>query len=120
VRRSVLFNAILSATALSCSGPPKLVPVPVPPAAFKPRQEIEIWRDSSAVTLHGVRVVADSLIGVPLWQPPDCDSCRVALPLAAVDSLRAVHTESAWMVAASLPFVALGMVAAAMWLNDGD
>jgi hypothetical protein len=44
----------------------------------------------------------------------------VALPLAAVDSLRAVHTESAWMVAASLPFVALGMVAAAMWLNDGD
>ena len=120
LKRSVLFAGILGPAALSCAGPPRLIPLPEPPSAFKPRQEIEIWRDSNAVTLHGVRLVGDSLTGVPLWRPPDCDSCRVAMPLAAVDSLRTVNTEHAWMIAASLPFVALGMVAATMWLSDGD
>jgi hypothetical protein len=120
VKRSVVLSAMLGTAALSCAGPPRVVPLPEPPGAFKPRQEIEVWRDSNAVTLHGVRVVADSLTGVPLWRPPDCDSCRVAMPLEAVDSIRTVNTEHAWMVAASLPFVALGVVAVTVWLNDGD
>ena len=120
MKRSVLLTAILGTAALSCAGPPRLVPVPVPPSAFKPRQEIEIWRDSNAGTLHGVRVGADSLTGVPLWRPPGCDSCRVAMPLQTVDSLRTVSTERAWMIAASLPFVALGVVAITMAASDGD
>jgi hypothetical protein len=118
--RSTMVSVLLGMAALGCAGPPKLVPVPEPPGAFKPRQEIEVWRDSNAVTLHGVRIAAESLTGVPLWRPPECDSCRVTIPLQAVDSLRAVNTEHAWMIAASLPFVALGVVAATMWLSDGD
>jgi hypothetical protein len=121
MKRSAVVSALLGAVALGCAGPPRLVPLPEPPGAFKPRQEIEVWRDSNAVTLHGVRIAADALTGVPLWRPPECDSCRVTIPLQAVDSLRTVNTERAWMIAASLPFVALGMVAVTFWLNgDND
>jgi hypothetical protein len=35
-----------------------------------------------------VHVVGDSVIGVPWWKDPGCDSCRVALARAEVDSVR--------------------------------
>jgi hypothetical protein len=117
---AILLAAHLCAGLSGCAPDPKLVPIPVPPTAFKPRQEIEIWRDSKAVTLHGVRVLTDSLSGVPLWRSPSCDSCRVALPLDTIDSLRSVHTERSWMLLAGLPFVALGVFGAVWQLTDGD
>jgi len=109
----------LLSVELACAGP-RQVPIPVQPSAFKPRQEIEIWRDRKSVTLHGVRIAADSLSGVPLWRPPECDSCRTSMPLQEIDSLRVVHTERSWIFLASLPFMALGVVAATWALADGD
>jgi hypothetical protein len=38
--------------------------------------------------MHAVRVHADSILGVPYWLPPDCDSCTVRFPLSGVDSIR--------------------------------
>jgi hypothetical protein len=119
--RSKVWGAALTAMAagVACAVPPKQVPLPAPVGTFKARQEIEIWRGSQAITLHGVHVLEDSLSGVPLWQRPECDSCRIAVPLEGIDSLRMVDTERAWMILAGLPFAALGAVVVTWRLFGG-
>jgi hypothetical protein len=111
---------LIEAFAAACAPSPQQMPIPAESTDLKPRQEVEVWHGSKAITLHGVRVRSDSLSGVPLWRPPDCDSCRVGMPLRGVDSLRTVSTERSWMILASVPFVALGVVAATFALTDGD
>jgi len=37
---------------------------------------------------HALVIAADSISGVPFTSSPGCDSCRVAVPRAAVDSVR--------------------------------
>lgn len=105
---------------LGCAGAPERVILPPTPASFKPRQELEVWRGRAALTLHGVRVAGDSLTGVPIWKPPDCDSCRVSVPVSGIDSIRTMHNERAGMLAASLPFVALGAVVVIFALSGGN
>lgn len=113
-------TAMLAAGPLGCAAPPKPVLLPPPTGGFKPRQQVEIWRGSQAITLHGVHVFQDSLSGVPRWRHPDCDSCRIAVPLEGIDSLRIVDTERSWMILAGLPFVALGAVLVTWRLFGGD
>jgi hypothetical protein len=72
-----------------------------------PRQQVQIWSGSTAQVFHAVRVTEDSLFGVPFQKPPACDSCRVALPRAAVDSVRTGNLEGPGIVFATLPFVVL-------------
>lgn len=103
----------------NCAAPQR-VSMPPAPASFEPRQELEVWRGRAALTLHGVRVAGDSLTGVPIWKPPDCDSCRVSVPVSGIDSIRTVHNERAGMLAASLPFVALGAVVVIFALSGGN
>jgi hypothetical protein len=120
-RAQVLSGGLTLAVMLSaCAPAPQQVPIPAENGGFKPRQEVEIWRGSKATTLHRVQVRSDSLMGVPLWRPPECDSCRVVMPLREIDSLRTVSTERSWMLLASVPFVALGVVAATWALTEGD
>ena len=52
------------------------------------RRPLEVWSGGQRYDVHGVRVVGDSVMMVPHWKPPACDSCRIALPRAAVDSVR--------------------------------
>ncbi len=47
-----------------------------------------MWTAERTWRLHAVRFAGDSLTGVPFQQPTTCDTCRVALPLAAVDSMQ--------------------------------
>lgn len=39
--------------------------------------------------LHGLRIGPDSLSGIPFLKPIECDSCRVSIARAEVDSIRA-------------------------------
>lgn len=55
---------------------------------FAPRQQVQVWRQSSAAQWHGVKVAADSISGIPYNRPVECDSCRISFPLASVDSVR--------------------------------
>jgi hypothetical protein len=41
-------------------------------------------------TLHGIQVGDSTLSGIPAAEPTICDSCRVTLPLADVDSVLAL------------------------------
>jgi hypothetical protein len=43
---------------------------------------------------HGVVVRSDSISGVPFLEAPDCDSCRRALSLERVDSVRVGSPEA--------------------------
>jgi hypothetical protein len=60
----------------------------VPQNPIPERERFQLWRDGSAVVVHGLAASEDSLSGVPAWRPPSCDSCRVALARDDVDSIR--------------------------------
>jgi hypothetical protein len=63
-------------------------PAEVDPVTFKPRQQVQVWRDATFDRWHGVVVSPDTISGIPFRAPLNCDTCRVALPRAAVDSIR--------------------------------
>ena len=60
---------------------------PLPGPSWPARQRAQVWRGGRAVVWHAVRVSGDSHSGVPFVHPPSCDSCRIGLPLAEVDSV---------------------------------
>ncbi len=72
------------------------------------RQRIQVWHGARNEQWHAVRLTRDSVSGVPFIQPPRCDSCRLALPLSEVDSLRigdpagAVHASAFLVLAIAL------------------
>jgi hypothetical protein len=51
-------------------------------------QQAQVWHGGRAEQWHAVVVRADSVTGVPYFNPVSCDSCRVAIPRAEVDSVR--------------------------------
>ena len=74
------------------------------------RRPLEVWSGGTRYDVHGVRVVGDSVVMVPHWKSPACDSCRIVLPRAAVDSVR---------VRAHSPIrtvVLVGILGGAFWL----
>jgi hypothetical protein len=61
---------------------------PAVPNTFPKRQQVQLWRGGQPLQLHAVEFSGDSISGVHYVQPPDCDSCRVAVARASIDSLR--------------------------------
>lgn len=120
MRRPLLpLLALLSA----CSSYQGAVAIGELPEPIAPAERYEFWSHGTGHQLHAVRVVGDSVIGVPWWKDPACDSCRVALARAEVDSVRTPHFDgNATGAAASvaIPFMvipALGLIAA--WFLGG-
>jgi hypothetical protein len=95
-------------------------PKPALPQRFSPRQQVQVWHDHRTEVWHGVRRVRDSLSGTPYHRPLECDSCRVSLPITAIDSLRLGNLERPGLVLAALPFYALGVLVVAMRLDGGS
>ena len=63
-------------------------PTQLEPGSLSPRQQVQVWSGGTARRWHAVRVGPDSISGIPFLRPTTCDSCRTAVPRAAVDSLR--------------------------------
>jgi len=63
-------------------------PARLEPGPLAPRQQVEVWSGGKARRWHAVQVGPDSISGIPFVQATTCDSCRIALPRAAVDSVR--------------------------------
>jgi hypothetical protein len=61
---------------------------------LSPRQQVQVWHTGKVEQLHGVVVAPDSVTGIPYFRPLTCDACRVAIPRAAVDSLRLGNPEA--------------------------
>jgi hypothetical protein len=85
--------------------PPELTTEALPPG-----QQVQVWHGGHAERLHAVIITQDSVSGVPFLRPRGCDSCRVAFPRAAVDSLRLGHPERGFWKSVALTFGALGVI----------
>ncbi|HET8634242.1 MAG TPA: hypothetical protein VFL88_08855 [Gemmatimonadales bacterium] len=87
-----------------------------PGAAVEPEQRLALWQGVQVDTLHGVQVSDSTLSGVPVWQPASCDSCRVVLPLGAIDSvLELPHGRSTLVPAAAAVVGAAAMAGIWAW-----
>jgi hypothetical protein len=61
--------------------------------------------------LHGIVLTDGSLSGIPYLRPLSCDSCRMALPLTSIDSLRTGDPVGGLWVVVALIVVTLFLVA---------
>ena len=53
--------------------------------------EVEVWSHNRVLRLHAATVLLDSITGIPSTMPLSCDSCRVGIPRAQVDSAFVRH-----------------------------
>ena len=77
---------------------------------LSPRQQVQVWQDGSVARWHALVVTPDTVSGIPYRAPIDCDSCRVAVPRAAVDSVRVGNPVAAFWKTVGLVVVG-GVVA---------
>jgi hypothetical protein len=57
-------------------------------------QQVKIWSGDTLSRWHAVVITADSITGVPYKMSTKCDTCRLRLPLDAVDSIRLRYRQS--------------------------
>lgn len=88
-----------------------------PDTTLARRQQVQIWRGTTATVVHAVRVTPDTVAGVPYLMRPSCDTCAIAIPRNQVDSLRFGAAEGNAMALIILPTVALLVVA---WMFAGS
>ena len=90
------------------------------PQTLAPSRQVKVWSSERTWRLHAVEWTGDSLVGVPFQSPPKCDTCRVAIPLAEVDSLKTgASPETLSMVLlVGLP-IAIITVGALLWAGSG-
>lgn len=91
---------------------PDLAPGPV-----KPRQRAQVWHQGRAEQWHALILSADSVSGVPFVRPTDCDSCRVALPRAQVDSIRFGNPVAGFWKSFGLAYAGMLVIYAIAWGN---
>lgn len=85
MRVPALVAVVLLVLTQGCGAGWRRVPGAEPLA---PRQQVQVWRGGQALHWHAVHVGPDSVSGIPYFQPLRCDSCRLAVPRATVDSIR--------------------------------
>ena len=79
-------------------------------SAPDPRKQFQVFTPTDVIRAHSIRSDSTILSYVSFVQPPDCDSCRVAIPLASVDSVRTGE------VSAKRTFIFLGSLIAMLAL----
>ena len=90
-RRLVLVLACLVAPGCAAWS---IIPRPAP-AELEARKVVQVWTGPTATTLRHVVVGADSVSGVRTDRYPICDSCRVSIAQAEIDSFRIKPVDSA-------------------------
>ena len=83
---ALLLTVLVAGEACSAGWhrPPELTPG----RPLDPRQQVQVWRQGQVVRWHALAISSDSISGVVYHRPSDCDSCRVSVPRATVDSIR--------------------------------
>ncbi len=76
-----------------------------PGAALPPNDQYLIHHGTGVDRWHAVQVSNDSVAGIPWLKPVDCDTCRLSLPRASVDSIRLGHpSQGVWKTAGLVLF----------------
>lgn len=97
------------ATPTGCGAGWHTLPAP-PTPPLRARQQVQVWQAGQVTRVHAVRVSEDSLSAIPALAAIDCDSCRIAWPLADVDSLRAGNPTAGFWKSFGLVFGGLLVV----------
>lgn len=71
-------------------------------APLEPRQQVQVWQQTTMTRWHGVLLTPDSISGIPFRDALDCDSCRVAVPRSTVDSIRLGNPEAGFLKSTGL------------------
>ena len=108
-RTTLLACALIAA---GCSSFNQRIPVAAVPERPATDRRFQVWIKGEHYELHAVHLTADTLAGVRYWHSPTCDSCRVAIARAEVDSVRTVGFDGAetGILAILVTPVILGMV----------
>lgn len=81
------FALLLCLTLAGCGASwTRVKPVALDPTAH--RQVVQVWSGGRAKELHALRLTDDTVSGVPFFQDPGCERCRIAIPMRQVDSMR--------------------------------
>jgi hypothetical protein len=115
--RSALAGSLLVASAGGCTTW-NLQPTPAAdPPAYR---QYQVWTRDSVLYLQGLRIANDTLYAVPLGESPGCRKCTVALPMAAVDSLRTRQTAHAGTAVLGAAAGGLGAILLLIALLSGN
>lgn len=111
LRSALLFASLLPVCACS-AGWHRIEPVA--PSNLPKGQQVQMWQGRERLQLHAIRVDHDSISGVPIQKPADCESCRISVPSASIDSLSAGNPTAAFFKSIGLALVSwltLGLAA---------
>ena len=94
-------------------------PVMSPSGPLPPRQQVQLWTGGRMLRVHGVIVGADTVSGIPFLKSLDCDSCRVRIERAEVDSLRLGEPVGGFWKTAALGAAVGLIVLCSRWCDAG-
>jgi hypothetical protein len=69
---------------------------------FARREQAEVWVRGRRHQVHAIRITPDSLVAVPYFRSPACDSCAVRFALRDVDSIRVRGTSTGRSIVAGI------------------
>lgn len=91
-----------------------------PRTRFPEDRQVQVWMGDGTLRWHAVRITDSTVTGVFFLEPADCDSCRVSVPRAEVDSLRVGNPELGVAKSAALaPAIMLGIAFGACFVFGG-
>jgi hypothetical protein len=103
-----LLPLLTACTSYQGARPVEAIPLPA-----AERERFEVWSHGTGHQLHALRAEGDSIVGVPWWKDPACDSCRVAFARTEIDSIRVRRfdaNESGALASLSIPFFVFPML----------
>jgi hypothetical protein len=84
-------------------------PEDLAPGAFSEHQQVRVWEGDRTLRCHALLVTADSVSGIHWLEPVTCDSCRVTLARAQVDSLQFGNPVAGFWKTSGLVIAVLGV-----------
>lgn len=78
-------------------------------ARYGQSDQMEVWQHGESVRWHAVVVDSNAVSGIPFYQSPDCDSCRITVPRSSVDSIRVGQPMNAFWETVILIGTSLGI-----------
>ena len=101
---------LLAAIVLGgCALGPRRIALP-PSESIPDHRAVEVWRDGKVSRIQQIVFDVDSLRGRRAGTPSDCDSCTVAVAIAAIDSLRLGRDEQTGRLLVGIPVTAFALV----------
>jgi hypothetical protein len=76
------------------------------------RRPVQLFTATGPIVAHSVQIDSTTLSYVSRYRPSDCDSCRVTIPLASVDSVRTTEVSVTRTVLLLGSFVAMFIILA--------